>query len=352
MNERRYRARRSAGRAAAAAGDAAGRRGRRWTACVLAGISAASCGDGPIDVGALRFGQIGEVRVSVAIPLQYGQGWLQQVLSWQSDGSWALRETISYGERVGDETVKRNPGVPLQYADGYATLISEVNESRLRILDIDQTLAPDCGLVASRVTFLIRDDARDEERAWTRCAFGMLTTLRTENSGPDEHASRIVDAGIRAWRRTLSGDSVSIYVGSLPFGTLERGERTASRLDRPVAFRSEDGGRESEPPANWANFWIAHGEGVRPEPAVDWSAEMVLMAVVGQREEVGDSVEVRRVLPIAQGTRIVVAEQVPGDFCAPLHRPIWPYHLVVAPRTASPIFFSQVAKERVPCGGR
>ncbi len=376
MDERTYRRRRAAGRppGAGAAARTSGRapRGRRaWlragtgalrgggrakrglglgALAGLLGLAGLSCGDGPIDPGALRFGQVGEVRVSVAVPLQYGQGWLQQVLSWQSDGSWALREAISYGERVGDESLKRNPGVPLQYADGYATLISEVNESRLRILDLDRSLAPQCGLAASRVTFLIRDDVREEERSWTRCANGMLTTLQTENSGPDEHASRIVHAGIRAWRRTLGSDSVSIYVGSLPFGTLERGERTGARFDRPVAFRSPGGAPAGEAPPGWEDFWNVHSEGARPSPAIDWEDEMVLFAVVGERDEVGDSVEVRRVLPIADGTRIVVAEQVPGDFCAPLHRPIWPYHLVVAPKTEGPVLFSQVAKERVPCG--
>jgi len=360
MDERTYRRRRPPGRLAVAAvaktnGRAPPRR-RAWLLARVvpgvAGLAALSCGDGSIDPGALRFGQVGEVRVTVEVPLQYGQGWLQQVLSWQSDGSWALREAISYGERVGDENVKRNPGVPLQYADGYATLISEVNESRLRILDLDQSLAPQCGLVASRVTFLIRDHGRGEEKAWTRCAAGTLTTLQTENSGPDKHASRIVHAGIRAWRRTLGGDSVSIYVGSLPFGTLERGERTGSGFDRPVAFRSSDGEQEDEAPPGWEDFWRAHAGGARPEPAVDWKNEMALFAVVGEREEVGDSVEVRRVLRIAQGTHVVVAEQIPGDFCAPLHRSIWPYHLVVAPKIEGPVFFSEVAKERVPCGAR
>ncbi len=325
---------------------------RRMRAACLLAAAGPACDGGTIDPGALRFGQVGEIQVRVQVPLQRGQGRLQQVLSWNSDGAWVLREAISYGERVGDETVKGNPGVPLQYSGAYATLISELNESPSRVLDVDQTLDPECGLAASRVTLSIRDDGRDEEKTWSRCAFGALTTLRTQDSGPDEQASRVVEAAIRTWRRTLGGDSVSVYAGSLPFGTLERGEWTGTTLNNPLAFRSPDGAGAREAPPGWDEFWRDHSGGERPAPEVDWASEMLLFAVVGVREEVGDSVEVRRVLPIGRGTRIVVVEQRPGDFCAPLHRVIRPYHLVVAPKAAAPVFFADVARERVPCGTR
>ena len=314
-------------------------------------IGLAACSNGQVDPGALRFGQVGEVRVRVEVPLQHGVGNLQQVLSWTSDGAWLLREAISYGERLGDENVKANPGVPLQYADAYATLISELNESRSQVFEVNENLDPSCGLVASRITLSVRDDARREEKTWIRCGFGMLTTLRTRNAGPDRHASRIVEAAIRTWRRTLGSDSVSVYAGSLPFGTLERGELTGTTLDRPVVFHSAQSAPE-QPPDGWEAFWASHSGGGRTAPAVDWSNEMALFAVVGQREEVGDSVEIRRVLTIDQGTRVVAVEQIPGDFCAPLHRVIRPYHLVVAPKAATPVFFAEVAKERVPCGTR
>ncbi len=327
-----------------------GRAGRlRASAAALLGLAA--CDNG-VEPGALRFGQVGEVRVRVEVPLQHGIGGVQQVLSWTSDGAWLLREAISYGERMGDETVKPNPGVPLQYADAYATLISELNESQSQVFVVDENLDPSCGLVASRITLSIRDDGRGEEKTWTRCGFGMLTTLRTQNAGPDEHASRIVEAAIRTWRRTLGSDSVSVYAGSLPFGTLERGERTGNTLVRPLVFKTPLGAPGSRTPDGWEDFWAAHAEDGRAAPEVDWGSEMVLFAAVGPREEVGDSVEIRRVLTIDQGTRIVAVEQIPGDFCAPLHRLIRPYHLVVAPKAQPPVFFAEIATERVPCGTR
>ena len=59
-----------------------------------------------------RFGQAGEIRVTVETPLQGGIGWLQHVLTWQSDGAWKLFEEIGYDGRVGDEHMTRNPGLP------------------------------------------------------------------------------------------------------------------------------------------------------------------------------------------------------------------------------------------------
>ena len=72
---------------------------------------------------------------------------------------------------------------------------------------------------------------------------------------------------------------------------------------------------------------------------------------VGVREEAGDSVEVRKILPVDQGTLIEVWERVPGDFCSPASRTHVPYHVVVSPLTPEPQRFSDVRIERVPCGG-
>ena len=98
-----------------------------------------------------------------------------------------------------------------------------------------------------------------------------------------------------------------------------------------------------------------HTEGSgREAPEIDWETEMIIVGAVGVREEVGDSVEVRRVLLIGNdervtGTKIEVVERNPGDFCAPARRIVRPYHIVVAPRTPEP-FFPEVRAERVPCG--
>jgi hypothetical protein len=85
-------------------------------------------------------------------------------------------------------------------------------------------------------------------------------------------------------------------------------------------------------------------------PPVDWAEEVVLVAAVGVRSEAGDSVEIRRILQTGEGTQVTLFERVPGDFCSPAAREHFPVHIVVAPRTALPIRFSEIQKERVPCG--
>jgi hypothetical protein len=100
---------------------------------------------------------------------------------------------------------------------------------------------------------------------------------------------------------------------------------------------------------DWQSFWRSHSSAQEP-PAVDFAAEMVIVGVVGPREEAGDSVEVRRILQVDLGTLTELYERVPGDFCSPAARTHVPYHIVVAPRTPLPIRFADVRVELVPCG--
>ena len=102
--------------------------------------------------------------------------------------------------------------------------------------------------------------------------------------------------------------------------------------------------------AAWSAFWLEHSGGTEP-PEVDFESEMVIVAAVGQRHEAGDSVEVRRILPVLNGTLTHLFERVPGDFCSPVARTHYPFHIVVSPRTPSPIRFADVGVEFVPCGG-
>ena len=309
--------------------------------------------------GFLRFGQAGEIRVTVETPLQGGIGWLQHVLTWQSDGAWKLFEEIGYDGRVGDEHMTRNPGLPVRFAASYATLITQLNDHEgaklFGVPNLDPDLDPVCRAGASRVTVLVRDSGRGEQTDWKRCADGTLATLTTGGSGPDTDAARVIQAAITARNWTVGEDFQSRYSGSLPFGTLEKGTVTSTDLQGPTHFLSPDGSDADPTPEEWAEFWAAHtGSDGRPLPEVDWATEMVLIGAVGVREEVGDSVEVRRVLQVGDadrvtGTKIEVVERVPGDFCAPARRIVRPYHIVVAPKGPN-VSFAKVQTERVPCG--
>jgi hypothetical protein len=149
---------------------------------------------------------------------------------------------------------------------------------------------------------------------------------------------------------TQGEDFESAYFGSVPFGTLDKGEESGARLEGPTKFLAVPKGN-SQTPTGWEAFWRAHKNSLfAVPPQVDWTREMVLVAAVGERGEAGDSVEVRRILQTGEGTQVILFEREPGDFCSPAARDHYPVHIIVAPRTREDIVFSDVVKERVPCG--
>jgi hypothetical protein len=323
---------------------------------LLLGHSVTACGDDdPTQIDTLRFGQIGEVTVSVRAPLAFGEGVgeLQQILTWGSTGPWVLKELISYRGLQGDETVTRSEGDPRAYASAYASLITQLNETEGVVLFIDDLppeLPEPCLPGESVVAFTIWDELRQSEITWTRCTQGSLGTLETAEAGPDLAAGRVIQAAILVRDFTQGASFTSVYVGSIPFGTLDRGEESGAQLQESMAFLSVPVGN-AKTPTGWEAFWRAHvGNPTALPPVVDWSQEMVLVAAVGIRSEAGDSVEVRRVLQAGDGSQVSLFERVPGDFCSPASRNHFPVHIVVAPRTLEPIRFSEVETERVPCG--
>lgn len=314
------------------------------------------CGeDDGFSPGTLRFGQVGEMRLTLVVPLLFNEqeGELQQILTWSSSGAWQLRESISYRGLSGDETLRKHGGSPGDYAAAYATRITQFNDdSALRLFtpELPRSLEPACTDGQTRVTLLIRDDLEKETASWTRCSEGSLSTLKTSEAGPDAGAVRLLQAAILIRDFSLGEDFRSAYLGSVPFGTLDRGEDSGAEPTGPRAFYSSSAGVLETPPG-WVEFWRNHtGNIIAQPPVVDWAREMVLVAAVGKRSEAGDSVEVRRVLQTGVGTLVTLFERVPGDFCSPAARDHYPVHIVVAPRTLLPIEFGQVEKEWVPCG--
>lgn len=322
----------------------AGRNGALLLPVLLVGPLLAGCDGGPTDPGTLRFGQTGEVRVHLRFPHE-PDGERQQVLVWGYEGGWRLLETIAYRGLEGDQHLVERAGDP----GAYASLISQLNESegvRLFTDALDPTLDPACGPTRTRVSVRIVDFAREEEEEWVRCASGSIATLDPASAGPDEEASRVVRAAVLVRDFTLSEAFRSIYQGSLPFGTLQKGEDSEADLESPLVFLGDGGSA----PAEWPSFWAEHTGGSSTPPAVDWTTEMVLVAGVGTRLEAGDSVEVRRVVPTDAGTSVEAFERVPGNFCAPAARTHVPFHIVVSPLGPTPVTFEEIEVERVSCG--
>jgi hypothetical protein len=322
-----------------------GRAHARAVTWLLVALPLTACaGDTGIPPGALRFGQLGEIEVHVEAPLQLGAGRLEQTIKWGSNGAWSLQETILYHDVVGDGDFVRNPGSPDQFASYYASLITQVNDQQglqLDIPELPQDTVPSCGPVLSRVTFTIHDNPRDADKSWTRCAYGSLGNLTPEGAGPDPAASRVALAAVLARNYTVGDNFVSAYSGSVPFATLDRGEDTPATLTAPMSIIDQK---------DWASFWQDHDAGKSQPPTVDFGKEMVIVAAVGKRNEAGDSVEVRRILQVDQGTLVHIWERIPGDFCSPVARSHTPFHIVVSPRTPLPIRFAEIHPDTVRCG--
>jgi hypothetical protein len=291
------------------------------------------------------------MEVALEAPLRLGAGQLHQVLRWRSNGAWSLDETISYEGRIGDERTLESPGDPAAYAGAYAQLNTLINEQAsdpgsgrglgLFIDELPQELDPECGPTRTRVTVRITDDLTDETASWTRCADGSLANLTPRDAGPDPAASRVVEVSRIARNGTVGEGFASQYAGSVPFGTLDRGDDSSAGMRTPAVFTDRP---------SWRSFWNEHDPG-SPAPEVDFSRDMVVAGIVGVREEAGDSVEVRRILQVDQGTLVELWEVVPGDFCTPADRIHVPFHIVVSPRTPDPVRFGDVRVETVPCGG-
>ncbi len=212
------------------------------------------------------------------------------------------------GRFVGDETLIRSPVAP--FVSEYVGVITEL--SRRSFLHLEPAL--EVGITDerppgdTRITFLIMDLPRNSTKTWQQCARDSLSELRTLGAGPEPEAARFVQAALTVRNATWGRDSVSAYDGRVPFGTLARGGETMATPAAPFAVPTDTA---------WSAFWLEHSGSAQPSE-VDFDTEMVIVGVVGRREEAGDSVEIRQLLQFVDGTLTHVVEQVPGDCCSPV----------------------------------
>lgn len=316
---------------------------RGANAALLLVLAACESG-GTVDPGTLRFGQIGGLELTVIAPLALGQGETEQVLNWRSNGRWTLREQVRYRGLIGDAVERSNEGSAEPLANAYSQWITDVNDNpglTLFVEGLDPDLEPRCLVTQSRVTLAIHDDTHDETRTWTRCVPGFLQDLGF-NAGPDPAAPRVANLARLARDYTVGENFRSAHEATQPFGTLDQGDDTPSGLTAPVIIRSQE---------TLEAFWLSHEPEGEP-PEVDFEAETVIVAALGERREAGDSLAVRAVRPSGvQGAVITLVQRVPGDFCSPAEQRHVPYHIVVTPFLPEPVSFqSPVLVELVDCG--
>lgn len=325
--------------------------------------------DGPDPIGPVGgFGEVGEVQVEVRSPLgqplggpQLGlfQGTLTETLRWRSNGGWTLAERVSYLGILGSETVRRSRLNPGELTDEYRILVFQLTEAAgTRLLGtVSQDILPACGgfflpQLTTQVTVTIQDTERNETARWVRCTRGIFVLsalspdLNPATSGPDAEAERVVTAAQLARFFTIGSSTTSTYAGTVPFGTLDRGEYSPALPTVSRIFTSSDGG----PPQEFRAFWALHAGPTAELPEVNWFSQSVLLGAIGARQEAGDSVQVRGVHRATQGHRVDVVERLPGDFCSPAEKRVYPFHIVVLPSISFPIEFAAPLVERITCG--
>lgn len=328
---------------------------RLGAVAVAALLGIVGCEDGSGPEPELPFARTGYVRIDVQAP-SGNEGQLQQSIQWSSDGRWQLTESVYFRGGLGDQTVRRSVEDPGTLAQRYVTWIEGVNDSSAINL-VDRPDLPASGVATcgeppqTRVTVQLVDAMRGDSIGWTRCANGTLATLSSRENDPDPAASRVIDAVRRLRDATLPFDRAFrtegyAYQASLPFRTLERGELTKVPLVLPRVISDA---------AGLASFWSEFMPVSRPLPQVDFRSEVVLVGAIGVRQEAGDSVEIRKILPVDFTTQVSMYESRLGDFCTPAPRAHTPFHIVAVPLAdvVTPIFFvvaNEAKPDFVPCG--
>jgi hypothetical protein len=180
---------------------------------------------------------------------------LDGILVWRSDGRWILAERLSFQGREGDQTLVSSRGIPGELAQEYASLITQLNETPgLRLLgEVDPSLNPECTPPRSRVILTIADESpgRGDPVDPLRGRIPLhphSRGCRTRTPG----AARVITAAQLVRFFTLGDEATSAFQGTVPFGSLDVGDDSPARPDRPPGLRVA-GWPDSRP--EWKAFW-------------------------------------------------------------------------------------------------
>ena len=99
-----------------------------------------------------------------------------------------------------------------------------------------------------------------------------------------------------------------------------------------------------ETPQAWASAWaLIQGTlvPVPPVPAVDFTRDVVVVVATGRRATAGYSIRVERVERVAGETTVRVVETSPGRTCVLAQVLTSPFDVVLIPRSALPLRFTE-----------
>ena len=117
-----------------------------------------------------------------------------------------------------------------------------------------------------------------------------------------------------------------------PLRSVEKGVESQVEVQRQATVRDA---------AGWTSLWHAHSWD-RPEPAIDFSREMVVGVFMGSRPTAGFGIEIVGYRKAGDGVVVQYRETMPDRGTLTAQIIISPYHLVAIPRQAGRVTFEKV----------
>ena len=114
--------------------------------------------------------------------------------------------------------------------------------------------------------------------------------------------------------------------------TIDKGGQSEIAVARQATARDRE---------EWTALWRSHAPG-RPEPAVDFSKEMVVGVFMGTRQTAGFAVEIVGYRDLGGDALVRYRETVPASGAIAAQVLTAPFHLVVIPRQAGRITFEKI----------
>jgi hypothetical protein len=126
--------------------------------------------------------------------------------------------------------------------------------------------------------------------------------------------------------------SVLLQSAVPPLRSVEKGAESQVEVQRQATVRNA---------AEWTSLWHAHSWD-RPEPAIDFSREMVVGVFMGSRPTAGFGIEIVGYRNAGDGVVVQYRETMPDRGTLTAQVLVSPYHLVAIPRQAGVVTFEKL----------
>jgi hypothetical protein len=130
--------------------------------------------------------------------------------------------------------------------------------------------------------------------------------------------------------------SVLLQTAVPPMRSVEKGAESLVDVQRQATVRTA---------SEWTSLWHAHSWD-RPEPAIDFSREMVVGVFMGSRPTAGFGIEIVGYRDSGDGVIVQYRETMPDRDTLTAQILVSPYHFVAIPRHAGAVTFEKVQRTK------